>query len=172
MRPLRTRAVLATASLTLLLGATLSGCGRESEEPIATEPTPESASSSPASPSAEPTVGTYPAFAHDDYDFTVRVSCFCMDAGVPVRVEVRGGKVEAASYLTKGPGHKAGQRAPEFRWVTLADIVAAANDTKAARVDVTWPSGQEYPTTVYVDQDEMMADEEIGYDVSDVEVLS
>ena len=35
-------------------------------------------------------------------------------------------------------------------------------------VKVEWPEGQDYPSSVFVDQDERMADEEIGYDVSDV----
>ena len=168
MNPTRTL-VAALASLVLL-----AGCGSQGQaEPNAEDPntTSSAPSSSPASPSVEPTVGTYPAYAPQDYDFTVRVSCFCMDAGTPIRIEVRGGEVVKATYAEKGDGHRKGQKAPKFRWVTMADIIKAANDTGAAQVDVTWPAGQDYPSTVYVDQDQNMADEEIGYDVSDVAVV-
>lgn len=169
MNPTRTL-VAALASLVLLAGCGSQGSEPRAEDPNASSPAP--SSSSPASPSVEPTVGTYPAYAPQDYDFTVRVSCFCMDAGTPIRIEVRGGEVVTATYVEKADGHRKGQKAPKYRWVTMADIIKAANDTGAAQVDVTWPSGQDYPTTVYVDQDQNMADEEIGYDVSDVVVVT
>ena len=38
-------------------------------------------------------------------------------------------------------------------------------------MDVTWPEGGDYPTEVYIDRDERMADEEIGYTLSDVKVV-
>lgn len=162
----------ATRSLLVLAaGALLAGCGAQTEPgTTARESTSPSPSSSPSSPSASPTVGSYPAFAPTDYDFTLRLSCFCGYANDPIRVKVRGGAVTSARFLTKGYGHKAGARAP-ITGVTLNDIIDAANDTTAAQVEVRWPAGQDYPTSVYVDQNTMTADEEIGYAVSHVRVL-
>ena len=54
--------------------------------------------------------------------------------------------------------------------MTIQDIIDLGNDPDAAQVDVEWPAGQEYPTSVYIDKDKMTADEEVTYVISDVEV--
>ena len=54
--------------------------------------------------------------------------------------------------------------------MTIQDIIDLGNDPKAAQVDVEWPAGQEYPTSVYVDKDKMTADEEVTCVISEVEV--
>lgn len=159
------RRSLTTAATLIVVVALAAGCGSQTSEPRATDTSPTPSSSSPAAP---PTVGTYPAYPETDYDFTLAVSCFCVDAGVPIRVEVRDGKAVAATFVKKGRGHAKGDPAPDYRRITLADIIDAANDTEAAMVKVEWPEGQDYPSSVFVDQDKRMADEEIGYDVSDV----
>jgi hypothetical protein len=149
-----------------LLATALAGCGSAAD--VAQErdhPTP---APIPTVPTTTPPTGTYPAYPHDDYTFVLNLSCFCADRGVPSRITVEDGTVTSAVYLRNGRGHHAGDPAPKWLWITLADVIDAANDTEAAQVDVTWPAGQEYPTRVYVDQDRMMADEEIGYSVSDV----
>jgi hypothetical protein len=33
---------------------------------------------------------------------------------------------------------------------------------------VTWPAGQDYPSQAYIDLSKRMADEEVGYTLSDV----
>ncbi len=78
------------------------------------------------------------------------------------------GVAVSATYLKRGPGHRKGDAAPDYRQLTIQEIVDAANDTEAADVQVRWPAGQDYPTSVYVDQNQMTADEEIGYAISDV----
>ena len=52
--------------------------------------------------------------------------------------------------------------------MTIQDVIDKGNDPKAAQVDVEWPAGQDYPTSVYVDQDKMVADEEVTWVISDV----
>jgi len=162
----RTSLAAVAASLVLV------GCGSEGSEvasdPAASEASATSTPSPTPSPTAAPTVGTYPDFAAEDYAYTLAVSCFCVGAGAPVRITVVGGEVTDAVYTGNGRGVKKGTEAPDERRITINDIIAAANDTGAARVDVDWPSGQDHPTSVYVDQDELMADEEIGYTVSAV----
>jgi hypothetical protein len=154
--------------LVALLGAALTGCGSTvdvAQEADHSSPAP----TTPAPTTPSPTTGTYPDYPHGDYTYVLRISCFCADVGVPFEITVQDGKAVKVVYAKKGHGHRAGEVA-DLSWmqVTLADIIDAANDTQAAQVTVEWPAAQDYPTSVYVDQDRMMADEEIGYFVSDV----
>lgn len=156
----------------------LVGCSSDDGPTAANDPAGSSAgdTSSPTpgseetQPTAEPTVGTYPTFDPQDYSYTLRVSCFCADAGNAVRVKVVAGKAVEATWSKTRNGDTKGDPAPDYRRITINTVIDAANDTEAAQIDVTWPAGQDYPTSVYIDQDTMMADEEIGYDISDVVV--
>jgi hypothetical protein len=151
----------------------MSGCGTDTGGVAKDPATTHADSSESASPSAEPTVGTYPQFGPTDYTYHLAVSCFCASAGVPVLVTVEDGAVVGATYLADDHGRSGvtkGEPADKRFWLTINDIIEAANDTSAARVDVEWPPGQDYPSSVYVDKDENMADEEVGYTVSAVEV--
>ena len=65
---------------------------------------------------------------------------------------------------------QAGDPADENFWMTINDVIEKANDTEAARVDVDWPAGQDYPNSVYVDGNEQIADDETGYTIANVEV--
>lgn len=160
------RTLLATAAVSLVLV----GCGSEpDDDTVANDPTT-SPTPTETTPTAQPTLGTYPDFEPDDYSYTLVVSCFCPDAGTPVRVTVVAGEAVEAVYAEDGRGVTQGDPAPEYRWLTIDEVIEAANDTEAAVVKVKWPEGQDYPSAVSVDQDKMMADEEIGYLVSDVVV--
>ena len=68
------------------------------------------------------------------------------------RVGAEHGREEAAGLLEAGPD--------DTIWVTIQDIIDRANDTKAAEVTVDWPAGQDYPNSVYIDQNKKIADEE------------
>jgi len=163
-------AALRLAGLALAATLTLAACGDDPEDGTATDPGGSTSPTPTASPTAEPTVGTYPHFGPQDYDYTLRVSCFCPDAGVPIRVTVREGDVTEAVYAESGRGVQAGDAVEEYRWLTINDVIDAANDTEADSVRVVWPEGQDYPTSVDVDPDERAVDEEIGYQVSDVSI--
>jgi hypothetical protein len=118
-------------------------------------------------------VGTYPAFEPTDYTFQLTVSCFCMGAGVPIAVTVVDAEVVGAVYAMDDGGRggtKAGDPADESFWLTINDVIDKANDTEAATVTVDWPDGQDYPNNVYVDGDQQIADDEVGYTVTDVQV--
>jgi hypothetical protein len=161
MRTVLVAAVAATFVLT--------ACGTDSDD-TATDPAGTPSTSATPTPEDPPTVGTYPSFEPDDYAFTLDVSCFCAGAGTPIRVTVVDGEVTEAVYAANGRGVKKGDEADGRMAVTIDEVIDAANDTEAASVEVTWPEGQDYPSSVNVDQDERMADEEIGYGVSDVVV--
>jgi hypothetical protein len=155
----------------LAVGLLTAACSGDDGD-VASDPAPTTATSSP-SPTAEPTVGTYPTFEPSDYTFELTVSCFCMGAGVPIEVTVANAEVVGAVYGLDDSGRsgvKKGDPADKSFWITISDVVDKANDTEAARVDVDWPAGQDYPNTVYVDGDEMIADDEIGYTIANVQV--
>ena len=163
------------ATLVALAVAVIPACGTE-DGTVADDPEPSTSSTSTTpseEPTAEPTVGTYPSFEPESYSFRLSVTCFCMGAGVPIKVTVEDGEVVKAVYAADDDGRSAVQKgdpADKAFWLTINDIIDAANDTSAARVDVVWPPGQDYPTSVSVDKDEMTVDEEVGYTVSDVRV--
>lgn len=163
-----TRSALAAGLLTALA---LTGCGDDGED-AATDPGGTTTAESPSeSPADTPTVGTYPEFEPDDYEYTLAVACFCPGAGVPVRVTVQDGAVTDAVYARTKVGAEKGEPAPEHLTLTINDIIEEINaSTEAESVDVQWPEGQDYPSEVFIDKSSRIIDEEIGYTVSDVDV--
>jgi hypothetical protein len=121
-------------------------------------------------------VGSYPAFEPTDYTYVLTVQCFCLGGGAPVRVTVADGEVTEAVYgpSDQGGGGRGGaeegtEAGAAFR-LTIQDVIDRANDTTADTVTVDWPAGQDHPNSVYVDGEESMADDEVGYTISDVQV--
>jgi hypothetical protein len=160
------------AALALL--ALLNGCG--SQEAVdgaehAQDPgTPTRGTTPTSDPGSALSSGPpWPLYDVEDYTFTLRVHCFCPDAGVPVTITVTDGEVVDAVFAKKRSSRPAGAPAPEWRRVTINDVIGAANDTDAYTVDVRWPAGQDYPTSVWVDRDADTIDEEIGYTIRDVD---
>ncbi len=162
----RSARVLAAALLATLA---LSGCSDDDGGDTATDPG--SGTSTEGTPTASPTVGSYPAFEAEDYAYTLEVSCFCPDAGVPIRVTVQDGETSNAVYGQKGAAFQEGDAAPEYWELSINDIIEELNAaTDAEDVQVEWPDGQDYPTSVSIDQSSQIADEEIGYTISNVDV--
>ncbi|HET6940226.1 MAG TPA: DUF6174 domain-containing protein [Nocardioides sp.] len=163
----------ALSAAALLLPLALTACGSDDGH-VASDPAPTSATSTPTpTPTASPTVGSYPEFAPTDYSYTLGVGCFCVGAGAPITVTVADGQVVKAVYAqddTGRGGTSAGDPAEQRYWMTINDVIAQANDTTADQVTVDWPAGQEWPNQVSVDQHRDMADDEIYYTISDVQV--
>jgi hypothetical protein len=157
---------LPLAACAALLSIVLTGCGGEGDQ-IASDPGP---ATSEQTPTAAPTVGTYPSFAPTDYTYTLVLACFCAGGGTPVDVTVRDGEVIDATYDGDGRGAEDGTPADKLMWLTINDVIDEANDTEAASVEVDWPAGQAYPNSVYVDESLDTVDEERGYQVSNVVV--
>lgn len=161
---------LALASWAAVLSLALAGCGGDGPD-VATDPGDGAESDAGSGePTAAPTVGSYPPFEPEDYTYTLVLACFCVGGGTPVDVTVRDGEVVDAVYDGDGRGAEAGTPADEFLWLTINDVIDEANNTQADSVRVEWPAGQDYPTSVYVDEDRDTVDEERGYQVSDVVV--
>jgi hypothetical protein len=159
--------ILLGAAATAMALTVLAGCSGDNDDgDTATDP----ASTPTSSDSAEePTVGTYPELAAEDYTYVLEQICFCPITG-PVKVVVEDGEVTSAVVLEGGGGIKKGSDAPDYLWLTINDVIAQANDTEAADVQVTWPDGQNWPDQVQVDKVENATDDEINYLVSGVEV--
>src|SRR4029077_3229565 len=91
VRPTLMRTLVQPAGLALAASLLLVGCGSGTagDSPTAVDPAP--TATAPASPTGEPTVGSYPSFAPDDYTYTLHVSCFCAGAEAGIRVTVEDG---------------------------------------------------------------------------------
>ena len=172
-RPTRMRS-LALSVAALAVPLVLTGCGSADDGDVASDPAPTSATApSSPTPTEAPTVGTYPSFEPTDYTFELTVQCFCMGSGTPIEISVVNSEVVGALYAEEDTGRggaHAGDPADHAFWLTINDIIDKANDTEADRVDVDWPAGQDYPSRVYVDGRKDMADDEIGYQIANVQV--
>lgn len=159
--------ILLSAAATAVALTALAGCGGDdsttAEDPASKPPS----TSTPADP---PEVGTYPELDATDYTYVLDQVCFCPIAG-PVKVTVEDGEVTSAVVATnQGQGILKGSDAPTYLWITINDVIAEANNTEAADVEVTWPEGQDWPSSVAVDKVERATDDEVTYVISDVQI--
>lgn len=149
----------APLAVTLLLAGSLAACAHENDPGRAHDSSTGSAPSASGDPSGgDPGAGRgYPAFGEPDYTYRLEVLCFCplLD---PVEVTVKDGVP-----TTSGPG-----RPP----LTIDDIIDEANDLSISRVEVVWPKGQRWPTSVRLDKIPRVADDEITYVIKNVKITS
>ncbi len=165
----------ALAALLLLPLVACSGADEVARDPgAASSPSPaEPGSGSPGSPGSPDGSG----FGPTDYDYTLVASCYCAYAAVPVRVSVREDRVVSAVFAADGHGRHAvteGEDAPEFLRLSIEDVIAQVEEAEAAgahEVTVDWPETSDHPLSVWIDREERMVDEEIGYTLSDVKVV-
>jgi hypothetical protein len=117
----------------------------------------------------DPAPRVYRYVEMDSYAFTVRINCFCPDAGVPIRVTVEDGKAVDGVYLEDPDGPaQAGDQSAAHTWITLNDVIAVANDTRPHSVSVQWPPGARWPDSVDVDLLAGATDDNYGYVITDV----
>lgn len=143
------------AGLLLALLAACGTAGDDTEGVTGQEPPDET-------PTTAPTGPPWPDFPHDDYTFVYAMECFCGYAGVRIEVTVDDGRAVRAAYAGRGETHGEPITA-ESALITLDDVIALADTQGAAKVEVEWPAGQEYPERVWVDRQLNAADEELGY---------
>jgi len=108
----------------------------------------------------------------DDYAFQLKRICYCPPEYVgPVRVEVRTGQVARIVDPVTG------ERVDERLWHVfptidgLFTILLDAVDRRADRIEVEWAPSLGYPAEIRIDYRLEIADEEIGYEVRDVDAL-
>jgi hypothetical protein len=101
------------------------------------------------------------------YTMTLTRSCFCGPGfSGPFEVRVENGAVVSASL--------AGETVPTDRVLTveaLFDLLDSAYRESADRVEVTYDIERGFPSDLFIDYEENVADEEIGYTVRDVRGL-
>ena len=167
MNPRRRIAGLVLSSA---LAFSLAACGGDDGTQVATDPGSDVTTSAPVAPTVAPEPGSLPAYPYTDYAYTLEQRCFCANIDQKYRVTVEAGKAVSVAWATAGPDHEVGDAVPEGKYLRLSiqDIIDQGNDPKAAKVTVDWPAGQLYPTSVYIDQDQMIADEEVTWVISDV----
>ena len=100
----------------------------------------------------------------DDYAMTLQRSCFCPvpDYTGPFAVAVEEG--ELASVMLEGAAVDV-ERGMTVE--ALFDLVSDAYARDAVRIDVEYDAEYGFPSSVSIDYDERIADEETGYTVTD-----
>ena len=114
------------------------------------------------------------------YVYTLERQCFCTaETRGPFVVTVRDGRVAEVRRLAGGmtpdgqPVAGALDPAPQNR-LTIDDLFAlvrGAHRDGAARIDATYDARLGHPTRVWIDRSAQMADEEIGYVVTNLRRL-
>jgi hypothetical protein len=163
----RQRVATVVASLAAAVSFVACGTDNTGGPRAAGGPQPEPEPSATTAP--QPTGPPWPAYPVDDYDYQLRVACFCPSAGIPVTVSVRDGAVADVAYARSLRGHTAGGPVSDpWLRLTINDIIDEANDRRYATVDVRWKNGHEYPSSVSIDRIKNAVDDEIGYHLDHV----
>jgi hypothetical protein len=167
----RTSLAAGAALLALTLSACGGSAGADTAADPAGDPTTPTASPTPTGPSTAPEPGSLPDFPYADYAYTLEQRCFCATIDQRYRITVVGGKATDVTWATAGDGHEVGDAVTGATYLMLSiqDLIDQGNDGQAARVEVDWPAGQLYPTSIFIDRDELIADEEVTWVVSDVQ---
>ncbi|MEM0962791.1 MAG: DUF6174 domain-containing protein [Bacteroidota bacterium] len=115
-------------------------------------------------PELDAAIAKWESTGMDDYTMTVRRTCFCPvpDYTGPFQVTVRTG--ELAEVSLDGSIVEAERGATV---ASLFDLLRDAYDRQAETVMVEYHPDLGYPISISIDYDTRMADEEIGYTVTD-----
>ncbi|USN54611.1 MAG: hypothetical protein H6765_08985 [Candidatus Peribacteria bacterium] len=101
-----------------------------------------------------------------EYAAVQQVSCFCITDYIrPISFDVLDGVIDTSSAMyADDQGGELGEFAPDLLTVEeLFTLIQEAIDSKAATITVSYDEDLGYPTSLWIDQSEMMADEERGY---------
>lgn len=102
-----------------------------------------------------------------DYAFTFQRSCFCApDAREPVVVSVRRGAIVSVERVADGQPVD-----PEFYYTIegLFTLLEDSIDQGAASLSATYDSALGYPASAFIDRSQMIADEELGFQSSNLQ---
>ena len=104
-----------------------------------------------------------------DYDFVTNWQCFCLrEYTASVELSVRDGEITTGEYL---PESGLTSTVDPTRYETvdgLFEFIADAIERDAHSIQVTYHPEQGYPESAFIDYNEMMADEERGFNVTTV----
>ena len=97
--------------------------------------------------------------------YTFQISCFCRrEATLPKAVQVVNGKTVKVDGVSYDQDEHWGVQTID----QLFDLIEEAEKDKVHRLEAEYEPDKGYSTSVYIDRELMMADEEIGYYVCDL----
>jgi len=103
-----------------------------------------------------------------DYEFTLRVNCFCTSETVgPHKIVVKKNSIVSVNGIPYDPNTHYSVKTIEQLFTYIQKTLAEKPVQKTLAFDAQYF----YPTNVYFDMSEMIADEEIGYIVTDFKPL-
>lgn len=103
------------------------------------------------------------------YQFEMQRLCFCLpEFTQPVQIKVRDFQFESLNYVTSGEALDVGQVEQYLTVESLFDYIDTSFDKNVADVSVTYHPTFGYPTSVVVDFDGCLADEEVRYVINEL----
>jgi len=105
-----------------------------------------------------------------NYTFELTKSCFCPQEEVK-EIMVENGNLVSAKFIPSNTKIDLSKRGDIYSLDGFFGLIQDAFDSKASKVTVTYDETKGYPTDIYIDQNEMIADEEISYHVKNFKVL-
>lgn len=102
-----------------------------------------------------------------DYRYTFRRSCFCAPmVREPAVVTVRRGQIASVQSVADGAPL---DPALYYTIEGLFELLEDAIDQEADQLSASYDSGLGYPTSGYIDRNFMIADEELGFQASELQ---
>ena len=103
-----------------------------------------------------------------DYSFIFKVSCYCTEEYIrPKTVLVRDGEIIKVNNIAYSE---------QMHWgiLSIDDLfneIEKASNQNVALLETTYDSYYGFPTYIYIDRDERISDEEMGYSVTNFKFL-
>ena len=103
-----------------------------------------------------------------DYSFIFKVSCYCTEEYIrPKTVLVRDGEIIKVNNIAYSE---------EMHWgiLSINDLfneIEKASNQNVVLLETTYDSYYGFPTYIYIDRDERIADEEMGYSITNFKLL-
>ena len=99
-----------------------------------------------------------------DYEFTLTVNCFCtIETRGPHAIVVKGGKIQSVN----GENYDAVKHYAAKTIDQLFELISVNLERKPFSKTLEYDTKYHFPSSIYFDISQMIADEEIGYTVSD-----
>ncbi|HMT94988.1 DUF6174 domain-containing protein [uncultured Thiothrix sp.] len=109
----------------------------------------------------------------EHYAYQLQPSCFCPpEYTQPIAIRVFKGVVQQADLVTSNQPLPAERKADAKTIDDLFKLIRNAINRPAASVQVTYDPNYGFPSSISIDLDQMMADEEIYYTAKDFKVAS
>jgi hypothetical protein len=104
----------------------------------------------------------------ENYSFSFKRVCFCpLEYVGPHQIVVKNGKI---STVNGAPYNKAERYGVMYTIPELLQVIKANIDRKPVKQTLNFNPTYGYPTSVFFDFSEMIADEEIGYEITNFKV--